>query len=307
MINNQDPKPFDHVHLQWFAEDTVGGGTEETTDGGETTETTEIKPPEKPPAKPVEQEIPKFLSYAADKHKKDPKVVADLSKHKSWSEIVDRMYAAEGKLAEQPQVPDALEGYEFAEAVFPEELKGDERKQYREELQAYIKQETESDRKFAFENKLSPEIAKKINERFVQRLLAQEKAAREFEEKAKKDGIEALKADWKADLEPNSEIARRAIQTFGGDEIVKRLEAKGFANDPDVIKIFYTIGKGMGEDTLVPGTGKPADLSPEEQKQANLKDRYKNSPEMFGERSETPTAVIPENLKGRYKSMETPE
>ena len=296
--------PFD-VDLQWFAEDTVGGETEETTDGGEKADVTDAskgpdKPPEKSPDKP--RWFGTWVGQAPDKYRKDEAKLDDLLKHKNIGEVLDRMYAAEEKATFKP--PESAEAYGFAEVEFPKELQSDDYKPYREAITAYFGEVDKVIQEMAHKNGWSKESAQEAQALFVKQVFEQEKAARGAFEKAKTDGLETLKKDWKGDFEPNVEVSRRAIETFGKDALVALFDELGVSNHPAVTKTFYEIGKAMGEGTLVPGTGGAAELSPEEQKQADLKERYKNSPEMFGERKETPAAAIPENLKGRYKSME---
>jgi len=301
MERKNQGNPFDHVDLQWFAEDPP---VEPVVDPPVVEPPVEPVVPSKPPdAKP--RWFGTWVGQAPDKYRKDEAKLDDLLKHKNIGEVLDRMYAAEEKATFKP--PESPDAYEFAEVEFPKELQSDDYKPYREAITAYFGEVDKALREIAHKNGLSKEAAQEFNALFVKQVFEQEKAAREAFEKAKTDGIEALKKDWKGDFEPNVEVSRRALETFGKEALVALFDELGVSNHPAVTKTFYNIGKAMGEDTLVPGTGKPAELSPEEQKQADLKERYNNSPEMFGERQETPAAVIPENLKGRYKSMETPE
>jgi len=301
MERKNQGNPFDHVDLQWFAEDPP---VEPVVDPPVVEPPVEpVVPPKPPDAKP--RWFGTWVGQAPDKYRKDETKLDDLLKHKNIGEVLDRMYAAEEKATFKP--PESAEAYEFVEVEFPKELQSDDYKPYREAITAYFGEVDKALREIAHKNGLSKEAAQEFNALFVKQVFEQEKAAREAFEKAKTDGIEALKKDWKGDFEPNVEVSRRALETFGKEALVALFDELGVSNHPAVTKTFYNIGKAMGEDTLVPGTGKPAELSPEEQKQADLKKRYNNSPEMFGERRETPTAVIPENLKGRYKSMETPE
>jgi len=303
----QVPKPFEEVGLQWFAE-----GDPDPGPGGEPSGEPAGEPSGEPSGggePPTEPPVPKYLSYAPDKYKKDPEKVKDLAKHKSWGEILDRMYEAESKLKDAPQVPESPDAYEFSELVFPEELQGDEHKKYREAVTAYVGEVAKEIAAFAHENGLNKEAAKAFGDLFVKQVFAQEKAARDAYAKAKTDGEEALKTDWKANYDSNAELARRAIQTFGKDELEAAFKEAGVENHPAIIKAFYEIGKAIGEDTLVPGSGGPPEPSPEDKEQQEYKDRYKNSPDLIAdaERAEQAggaTPEVPEELKGRYPSME---
>ena len=294
--NDLHLNPFGQVHLQWFAEDPP---VEPVVDPPVVEPPVEPVIPPKPPEKAKYDGT--FLAQAPDKYKKDPKYLEDLLKHKSWGEVLDRMYAAEEKATFKP--PESPEAYEFAAAEFPKELQSDDYKPYREAITAYFGEVDKAIQEMAHKNGWSKESAQEAQALFVKQVFEQEKAAREAFEKAKTDGLEALKKDWKGDFEPNVEVSRRAIVTFGKDALVALFDELGVSNHPAVTKTFYEIGKAMGEDTLVPGTGKPADLSPEEQKQADLKKRYPKSPEMFGERGEIPAVEVSEANRGRYPSM----
>ena len=302
--NPSDGTPFD-VDLQWFAEDpasdsgnvTVGDPPE--TVSGDADGAGSGSPPGDPPEKPAWHGT--WAGQLSPKYRDDPEKLKDLLKHKNFDEVVDRMYAAEEKAAFKP--PESPDEYEFAEVEYPESLQGDEQKDNRENLGKYLAEVTNDIRQMAQELGLSKEGAQRVFKFFSDKVFGEWQAAQDAFEKAKNDGIEALKKDWKGDVGANAEIAKRAIQTFGGDELVAALDEAGISNHPSLTKAFYEIGKQMGEDTLVPGStqGEP---SAEEQKATSLKNRYNNSPEMFGDGAEVPPPEVPEHLKGRYPSME---
>jgi hypothetical protein len=294
---NQENPSFD-VDLQWFAEDPPVEPVVEPP-----VEEPPAEPP-KPPDKP--RWFGTWVGQAPDKYRKDEAKLDDLLKHKNIGEVLDRMYEAESKLTVQADVPEAPEGYEFAAVEFPKELEGDEQKKNREDLGAYLADATNEIRQMAHELKWPKETAQRVFKFLSDRVFGQWKSAQDAFEKAKNDGLEVLKKEWKADFGPNAELARRAIQSFGGDELVAAMDEAGISNHPAIVKAFLKIGKAMGEDTLVPGSA-THELSPEEQRQAKLKERYPkmaaSNPELFEGRTEQPLAEIPEHLKGRYPSM----
>lgn len=305
--NPADGTPFD-VDLQWFAEDpasdpgTTGGdpgpagGQDPPNDGG--------TPPETPPEGAKPRWHGTWVGQTSPKYRDDPEKLDDLLKHKNFDEVLDRMYEAESR-AVASQAPETPEGYEFGEVEFPESLQGDEQKQARENLAAYLADSTNEIRQMAHELGMGKDAAQRVFKFFQDKVFGEWQAAQEAFEKAKTDGIEALKKEWKGDAEANAEIAKRAIQTFGGDELVAALDEAGVSNHPSITKAFFEIGKQMGEDTLVPGS-KSGELSAEEQKETSLKNRYSRSPEMFGEKGTAPPPpVMPEHLKGRYPTMES--
>lgn len=310
----QVPKPFEEVGLQWFAEgdpDPGPGGEPggepagelggEPSGGGE--------PPTEPPVSKPKNTIPTFLNYVGDKYKKDPKYIEDLSKHKNWTEVVDRMYAAEEKT---PRVPESPDKYEFDEIKFPDRLQSEEHKEYREKLGAELGNVQKEVAQLVWDaissGKLE-DLPKTLANAFTKRLFGYDQAAWEDESKARADGEETLKANWKADYDKNAEVARRAITTYGKEKLTALFERKGVANDPELLEAFYEIGKAIGPHFLVPGSGGPPEPSPKDEEQQEHKDRYKNSPDLIAdaERAEQAggaTPEVPEELKGRYPSME---
>ena len=64
-----------------------------------------------------------------------------------------------------------------------------------------------------------------------------------------------LKTEWGADYDKNLELTKRGFQKFSGQELDAFCEETGVGNHPTLIKIFYEIGKAMGEDTSPFGKG----------------------------------------------------
>lgn len=57
----------------------------------------------------------------------------------------------------------------------------------------------------------------------------------------------------------NAEIAKRAVQKFATPDFIKTLEETGLGNHPELVKMFYKIGKAMSDDSFVkPGAQAPA-------------------------------------------------
>lgn len=53
------------------------------------------------------------------------------------------------------------------------------------------------------------------------------------------------------------EMSRRALATFGTDELRKILEETGYGNHPELVRMFSRIGRAMAEKMLVMPNGKP--------------------------------------------------
>ncbi len=289
--------PFD-LHLQWFGEEGAGGegaaGGEGEGGGKPAGEGAGAggNPAEKPPAKP-EPELKAdgtFFAQASDKFKKDPKILKDIlggeKPLKSWDGVLERMYSAEtrakeleGKVAPAPTKP---EEYEFEELKFPDHLAGDEHKDLRDNLSAYIKAQDDVLRVDGIKDGLSKDAVKRESNRMRERVFAQQKASADQYASEREAGLKALKEAWKGDFEARQDIANRAILTFGKDKLVAKLAKRGLENDPEIIETFYEIGTKIGEGHLVPGKPGPAQPTPQEKKAVAMKNRYKNSPELTG-------------------------
>ena len=94
--------------------------------------------------------------------------------------------------------------------------------------------------------------------------LSQEQAAKvmglwhEMQLKARGDAdnnmsaaVTSLQADWGKDYDSNLGLAKKAVDHFGGKELVDYLDATGMGNHMPLIKAFQTIGKALGEDSMV--------------------------------------------------------
>jgi len=301
---------FKHVHLQWFTDPTVAVVTPPAATPPAPTPPAVVPPAPEPELKADGT----FLAQAPDKYKKDPKFLKDLLKHKSWGDVLDRLYTGEqqltelqAKLAAAPQKP---EEYVFDELKFPEHLAGDVFAKHREQLGAYLKAKDEDLRALALKAGLSKEAAKVVSGFFREAIFATSKATQDDYAKQRETGLTALKAEWKGDFAAQEEIARRAILTFGGEALVAEIAGGpggGLENSPNLIKAFNKIGKAIGEGHLVPGKPGVAQPAPEQKRREELKKRYNKSPELTGEvaaatASPAEQAAL-DNLHKRYPSM----
>jgi hypothetical protein len=298
--------PFKNVHLQWFADPPT------PPPAGTPPQPTPPVPPTPPAPPPPEPELSAdgtFLAQAPDKYKKDQKFLKDLLKHKSWGDVLDRLYTGEQQIAElQAKVapaPTKLEEYQFDELKFPEYLANDELKTFRENMGIYLKAKDDELRALALKAGLSKEEAKLMNGFFRESMFATVKETQDGQSKQREAGLKTLKENWKGDFEANEDLAHRAVLTFGKEQLVARMAALGLENDPVLIQTFCEIGKAIGEGHLVPGKPKPAAPSPEDQKKAAMKQRYPRSPELTGEPPVSPPVdqATLERLKKRFPSM----
>lgn len=107
------------------------------------------------------------------------------------------------------------------------------------------------------------------------------RAATKAEATADAANVAALKADkeFGAKYDENMEIARKAVLKHGSPELTERLKH----SDPVLVKFLWKVGQADGEDrtSRAPGGGASEDAAEAEAK--HFRDRYPNSPSMFGE------------------------
>jgi hypothetical protein len=107
---------------------------------------------------------------------------------------------------------------------------------------------------YSKENKLTAEQAQGLLEREHQAVATY--VENQKQELAKKP--EAWLAEAQADKEiggdkfgENTELAKRALATFGSDTLKKILNDTGLGNHPELVRAFVRIGKAMSDDKLV--------------------------------------------------------
>lgn len=290
---------FEGMALQWFAEgDAAAAGA-----AGE---------PEEGEPRPELTAAP-WLAQAPDRYKKSSEFLKDLLQGdravKSWGDVLDRMYAGE-KLAGEHQATLTDLQAKLAAAELgkdggpaPAEYKPEDYQKvapgklpafmdepdfraYSKELTVYLADATEEIKKVAQELKVSPAVAQRFADLFVARHVSAFEAGQRDYARQRETGLKALKEAWKGDFAAREDVARRAIATFGGMDLVKMLALRGLENDAVVVRTFERIGASIGEGHLVPGR---AGLSPEgavsgsgQPARPDLKKRYGKSPELFG-------------------------
>ena len=87
--------------------------------------------------------------------------------------------------------------------------------------------------------------------------LAQEESAA-AERRAEMDA--ALRRDWGGDHERSLALARRAVQSFGGEAFAEFLESQDaegvkLGDHPAFVRAFAAIGGSLGEDSVLQGEG----------------------------------------------------
>lgn len=85
------------------------------------------------------------------------------------------------------------------------------------------------------------------------------KAEQTARDKATDAAIDALKTEYGADYDKNVNIASSALKEYMNDDAYARLKEKGFTSDPDVVEMFYRVGKATMDDSALGGSGSKAE------------------------------------------------
>ena len=76
-----------------------------------------------------------------------------------------------------------------------------------------------------------------------------------------------LKREWGVEYDSNIDMAQRAFAQFATPEFSKIMDETGIGNHPELLKAFSKVGKAMGDDKLVVGTGRAVGMSPQQAKE----------------------------------------
>lgn len=90
----------------------------------------------------------------------------------------------------------------------------------------------------------------------------------------RKGWLDAVKKDGEiggAKLAENVAVARKAIEKFGSPELKKVLNDTGLGSHPEVVRVFFRIGKAISEDSIAGSTGGPPAVKDPE---AKLREAY---------------------------------
>lgn len=104
-----------------------------------------------------------------------------------------------------------------------------------------------------------------IHRWMLEHLKATETALGESAATEASEAVAALKKEFGSAYEQRLNLARNAVQEFGGDELKGFLEETGLGNDPRLVKAFAKIGQAIGSDEIL-GLGGRANFgtSPDE-------------------------------------------
>lgn len=98
---------------------------------------------------------------------------------------------------------------------------------------------------------LKSEQAQKIADLYMEKVSEHQKSVTEAWEKQQKEWQAANRKDADiggAKYDANVEVARTAIDKFGGDALRKEIDALGIGDNPVLLKAWYAVGKAMSPD-----------------------------------------------------------
>lgn len=107
---------------------------------------------------------------------------------------------------------------------------------------------------FAKQRGLTNDIAQSVLDRQIDAVNAFKQSQLEVVESTKAKWLEDVKSDKEIGgeaLSKNVEMAKRVVERFGSEQFRKDLEATGFGNHPELIRVFSRIGRAMSDDTFV--------------------------------------------------------
>lgn len=146
-----------------------------------------------------------------------------------------KAYLEKANYVEPPEVPEGPEKYDYGEGISRDDP---------------ILQKWSS---LAHELGLSNAKSKKVVEWYQGTISEVRESYKAQREKDAKEAYDAMKKEWGASFDENAEIARKAVDTFGGADLRTYLAEKGMDNDPVLSKLFLSIGKAISEDTWIQG------------------------------------------------------
>lgn len=106
----------------------------------------------------------------------------------------------------------------------------------------------------AKEQKLSNEQAQKLLEKESLTVKSFFEAQQQQQQEQRNAWAESVKADKEIggeQLQANVNLAKQALTKFGSEALMKELEATGYGNHPEVIRVFAKIGKALNPQGLV--------------------------------------------------------
>lgn len=110
----------------------------------------------------------------------------------------------------------------------------------------------------ARELNLTQDQAQKLVDMYTDRINAFQSAQMETVANVRKGWVEGIKTDNEiggAAMAEKVGLAVKALDKFGTPELRRALEESGLGDHPEMVRVFYRIGKSMAEDTIEGGKG----------------------------------------------------
>jgi len=206
----------------------------------------------------TEQKLPGFTAAATKELRSEPRFVAWASKFKSFDDAMKSAIELESKMGAMAAIPgenatpeqkaDFFKKIGVPENINDYELTKLEGVQYDEVAEKEF-------RELAKNLNLTKDQAKGLYEYASQKSLAmqtqieQSEAEQQNAVKAERQSTEdALRKDWGEDYDANREVLKRGFREFIKPDFAKRLQERGMGNDPDMMRLLYTLGKTVMED-----------------------------------------------------------
>lgn len=136
--------------------------------------------------------------------------------------------------------PENPGGYGLVKPELPEDMP------YNEALEKEFREE-------AHKLGLSDQQAKGLFSWYHQNMTKANAEFSAIRERNHKEAMETMQKEWGNKFDENIELGRRAVNTFGGDELKQVLDESGLGDHPVMVKVFFNIAKKVGDDKLISG------------------------------------------------------
>jgi len=107
-----------------------------------------------------------------------------------------------------------------------------------------------------------PKQAQELLSKYVEKSLAADQASKEAQQASLTQTVQTLKEEWGQAFEHKIKAAQRAVEEFGGEELVSALNNTGAGNNPHIIKAFAKMSEFLKEDKTVAGAGTTGAMTP---------------------------------------------
>jgi len=144
----------------------------------------------------------------------------------------------EGKPEADSSVPENPDGYSLPD------LADDSPAQLPDGISDWFKQK-------AHENGLTNDQARNLWASYIGDVAESEaQKSQQRVEEMRQESERSLRQEWGNAFDEKLGDAKKALQTYGGDGILEKLDQTGLGNDPDLIRMFAQVGETLREDKV---------------------------------------------------------